>query len=89
MAAKLTVVREEAVRREEGDYVVTLPAPGKQVSTEHPFMGPLPKAMNHMMAIRRLMTHEGMSLYEADQAALEASVSHDGKGRKHQPSHLR
>jgi hypothetical protein len=85
--ATLKVV-PEAVRREDGDYVVTLRAPGKQVNDEHPAAGPLPQAMNWLAAVRRHM-HEGMSLYEADEAARAAMVSHDGKGRKFQPSALR
>ncbi|HYK70389.1 MAG TPA: hypothetical protein VEV45_20765 [Streptosporangiaceae bacterium] len=68
---------------------ITLKAPGKQVSKEHPFEGPLPKAMDHLMAVRHLMIHQRMSLAEADEAVLKARVSHDGKGRKFQPSHLR
>jgi len=73
----------------EGDDVVVLKAPGKREVFEHPFTKPLPQAMNHLMAVRHHMIHDKMSLYEADQAVLAASASHDGKGRKFQPSHLR
>lgn len=73
---------------DDSDLVV-LKAPGKREVFEHPFTGPLPGAMNHLMAVRRHMIHDKMSLYEADQAVLGASASHDGKGRKFQPSHLR
>lgn len=73
----------------DDDGLVVLKAPGKREVFEHPFTGPLPKAMNHLMAVRHHMIHNKMSLYEADQAVLEASASHDGKGRKFQPSHLR
>jgi hypothetical protein len=66
--------------------VVVLKAPGKRVSTEHPFEGPLRGAMNHLMAVRHHMIHDKMSLYEADQLVLKASVSHDGKGRRFQPA---
>jgi hypothetical protein len=42
--------------------------------------------MNWLMAVRRHM-HEGMSLYEADQIVTEGFyTSHDGKGRRFQPS---
>jgi hypothetical protein len=68
--------------------VVTLHAPGRQRSTEHPLLGPLPKAMNWMSEVRRLMREPpGMSLYEADRIVTEGmSTSHDGKGRRFQPS---
>lgn len=69
---------------EDQDYPVTLKAPGRQ-EAPHPILGPLPQAMNWMMAVRQLMRDQGMSLYEADQVAREAGRSHDGKGRKFQP----
>jgi len=73
---------------EDADYPVTLKAPGRP-EREHPFMGPVKGAIDHMMAVRHHMIHDKMSLYEADQVVLKASASHDGRGRKFQPSHLR
>lgn len=66
--------------------VVTLPAPGRKRSTEHPLLGPLPRRMNWMTEVVRLM-RDGLSLYEADQIVTEGlNTSHDGKGRRFQPS---
>lgn len=69
--------------------VVTLRAPGRQRSTEHPLLGPLPRRMNWMTEVVRLM-RDGLSLYEADQIVTGGlNASHDGKGRRFQPSSLR
>ena len=66
--------------------VVTLRAPGRQRPTEHPLLGPLPRRMNWMAEVTRLM-RDGRSLYEADQIVTEVmNTSHDGKGRRFQPS---
>jgi hypothetical protein len=68
--------------------VVLIKAPGKPRHREHPFLGPLPKAIDHMMAIRSLMREQKMTVAEADDAVL-AVRGHDGKGRKFQPAGLR
>ena len=69
--------------------VVVLRAPGKQASTEHPMLGPLPVRMTWQAHVHRMML-DGVSLYEADQIACELMhASHDGKGRRFQPSGLR
>jgi hypothetical protein len=75
---------------DDRDNVVTLRAPGKPERTEHPMLGPLPVRMKWMQAVHALMRDQGLSLYEADQIVTEGFyASHDGKGRKFQPSALR
>ena len=67
--------------------VITLPAPGRQRSTEHPLLGPLRGRMNWLAEVSRLMRDQGLTLYEADQIVTGGlNASHNGKGRRFQPS---
>jgi hypothetical protein len=74
----------------EGADVITLKAPGKQRNTTHPVKRGLPEAYRWLAQVRSLMVDQGLSLAEADQIVTGGfDYSHDGKGRKFQPSGLR